>query len=129
MRVPQRDLGDGMISIVRVRFDTNNDPTSVWSDELFDHWMQPLIPYSMGDYWWSSSKALFSVEYTLYGTLVIPDPRSVAPPSVSPRNALVQGCIDGLPSSWRRTGITPTFSCCGSLSPQICSAGARRTCP
>jgi hypothetical protein len=98
-----------MISIVRVRFDTTNDATSVWSDELFDNWMRPLIPYSLGDYWWSSSKALFSLDYTLYEPLVIPDPRRVAPPSVLPRDALVQGCVDAatrqLAPDWDGTDI------------------------
>ena len=63
-----------MIAILRVRFTSNTDPNSVWSDDTFHRWMQPLIPFSMGDFWWSSAKGLFSLENTLYPPILMADP-------------------------------------------------------
>jgi hypothetical protein len=63
-----------MIAILRVRFDSNNDANSVWSNDVFEKWMQPLIPFSLGDFWWSSSKGLFSLEHTVYAPIVMADP-------------------------------------------------------
>ena len=40
-----------MIAILRVRFTTNTDAGSVWSEDVFNKWMQPLIPFSLGDFW------------------------------------------------------------------------------
>ena len=49
----------------------------------------------MGDFWWSSGKALFPLDYTLYGEIVMTDPRpNVASDNNSQRAALVQGAID-----------------------------------
>jgi hypothetical protein len=84
-----------MIAILRVRFDTNTDANSVWSDDVFKKWMQPLIPFSLGDFWWLSSKALFNLDYTIYAPIVMPDPRLTAPSgNAAQRGALVQGAID-----------------------------------
>ena len=55
-----------MISIVPVRFMTNTDANSVWSEDVFKKWMQPLIPFSLGDFWWSSGKGLFPLDCTVY---------------------------------------------------------------
>jgi hypothetical protein len=83
-----------MITIVRARFDTNNDAGSVWSDELFQNWMQPLRPYSLGNFWWSSSHALYPLDYALYPPIVISDPRPQAPPgNDAQRGALVDAAI------------------------------------
>jgi hypothetical protein len=83
-----------MITILRVRFDTNTDASSVWSDELFDHWMQPLRAYSLANFWWSSSHSLFPLDYALYPPIVITDPRPGAPPGNDPqRRALMDTAI------------------------------------
>jgi hypothetical protein len=63
-----------MIAILRVRFTKNTDANSVWSEDVFHKWMQPLIPFSLGDFWWSSSKGLFSLDYTVYAPIVMVDP-------------------------------------------------------
>jgi hypothetical protein len=54
-----------VIAILRVRFDSNNDPGTVWSNDILKNWMQPPIPFSLGDFWWSSSKALFPLDNTV----------------------------------------------------------------
>ena len=83
-----------MIAILRIRFDTNNDLTSVWSDTVFERWMQPLIPFSLGDFWWSSSMGLFDLTYTIYSPIVMADPRPTAPAgNDAQRAALVNGAI------------------------------------
>jgi hypothetical protein len=56
--------------------------------------MQPLIPFSLGDFWWSSSKALFPLEHTIYNPIVMNDPRlTVAKDNATQRGALVNGAI------------------------------------
>ena len=83
-----------MIAILKVCFDTNNDLNSVWADDVFDRWMQPLIPFSLGDFWWTSSKGLFNLETTIYPTIVMADPRIGVPgDNNSQRGALVNGAI------------------------------------
>ncbi len=51
-----------MIAIFRIRFDTNLNTASVWSDTLFDNWMNPAIPFSLGNFWWESSWGHYDVE-------------------------------------------------------------------
>ena len=63
-----------MIAILRVRFTTNGNANSVWSEDVFEKWMQPLIPFSLGDFWWSSSKGLFSLDNTVYAPILMDDP-------------------------------------------------------
>ena len=83
-----------MISIVPVRFMTNTDANSVWSEDVFKKWMQPLIPFSLGDFWWSSGKGLFPLDCTVYAPIVVDDPRvNVAKDNDSQRGALVNGAI------------------------------------
>lgn len=99
-----------MIAILRVRFDTNNDPGSVWSNDVFDKWMQPLIPFSLGDFWWSSSKGLFNLDYTIYNPIVMADPRLTAASGNGPqRAALVNGAIKAATAqvspNWDETDI------------------------
>lgn len=96
-----------MISIVRIRFDTNPNSSSVWSDDQFHHWMQVLRPYSLGNFWWLSGRGLFDLEYTLYPPIVMSDPRPAAP--ANPREALVGAAIDAatrqVNPDWAHTDI------------------------
>lgn len=99
-----------MIAIVPVRFVTNTDVNSVWSEDVFRKWMQPLLPFSLGDFWWSCSQALFSVDCTIYPPIVITDPRIGAAPGNGPqRSALVNGSIAAATSQvspdWDHTDI------------------------
>ncbi len=99
-----------MISILRVRFVTNTDPTSVWSDQQMQNWMTPLIPFSLGDFWWTSSRGLFSLEHTLYPPLVVRDPRpDVARDNATQRSALkdavIKAATDTLTPDWDNTDI------------------------
>src|SRR5260370_42393537 len=99
-----------MIAILRVRFTTNTDANSVWSDDVFNKWMQPLIPFSLGDFWWSSSKGLFNLDYTIYSPIVMADPRPTAAAGNGPqRAALVDGAIKAATAqvspNWDETDI------------------------
>jgi len=99
-----------MITILRVRFESNTDPTTVWSADTFEKWMQPLIPFSLGDFWWTSSRGLFSLDHRILDPIVIADPRiGVAPDNASQRTALVTGTIQAataqLTPDWDATDI------------------------
>ena len=83
-----------MISILRVRFDTNADASSVWSDQQMENWMQPLIPFSLGNFWWTSSRGLYSLDHVLYPPIVVTDPRpGVAKDNATQRAALKDAVI------------------------------------
>lgn len=91
-----------MIAVLRIRFDTNNDSATVWSDELFDNWMHPAIPFSLGNYWWESAWGFFDLQYQLFPAFVTPDPRAsvvILPTDTQAmindklRGALVNGAI------------------------------------
>jgi hypothetical protein len=97
-----------MIAILRARFETNTDPNTAWSDQLFDNWMKPLIPFSLGDFWWTSSRGLFPLEYTLYAPFVMKDPRS-DPHDVQQRGVMVDAAIaaatEQMQPDWTNTDI------------------------
>jgi len=91
-----------MIAVFRIRFDTNNNPATVWSDALFDNWMHPAIPFSLGNYWWESGWGFFDLQYQLFPAFVTPDPRAsvvILPTDTQAvinaklRGALVNGAI------------------------------------
>jgi hypothetical protein len=99
-----------MISILRVRFDTNADPSTVWSDQQVENWMKPLIPFSLGDFWWTSSRGLYSLDHVLYPPLVVKDPRpGVAKDNATQRAALKDAVIkmatDTVKPDWDNTDI------------------------
>src|SRR5262249_47439791 len=99
-----------MISIIPVRFSTNTDPGSVWSADVFEKWMQPLIPFSLGDFWFLSAKGLLPLDHTIHGPVVMDDPRvGVAADNNSQRSALVKGAIAAATSQvspdWDSTDI------------------------
>ncbi len=99
-----------MISILRVRFDTNADPSSVWSDAQMENWMRPLIPFSLGDFWLTSSRGLFSLDFILYPPIVVADPRpGVAKDNVTQRtalkNAVIKAANDTVRPDWDNTDI------------------------
>jgi hypothetical protein len=75
-----------MIALLRVRFDTNTNPGSVWPDQHFENWMQPLRQYSLANFWLHSARGLLDLSYTLYPPIVISDPR---PGAMDPRQALM----------------------------------------
>ncbi len=99
-----------MISIIRVRFDTNADLSSVWSDQQMENWMNPLIPFSLGDFWWTSSRGLYSLDHVLYPAIVVKDPRpGVAKDNATQRAALTDAVIkaatDTVKPDWDNTDI------------------------
>lgn len=83
-----------MIAIVPVRFSTNANAASVWSADTFTKWMQPLIPFSLGDFWLTSGRGFLPLECTVYPPVVMNDPRpNVAKDNATQRGALVNGAI------------------------------------
>ena len=50
-----------MIAIFRIRFDTNTDMNTVWSDTLFNNFMHIAIPYSMANFWFESGWGNFDL--------------------------------------------------------------------
>ena len=83
-----------MIAIVPVRFASNANVASVWSEDIFKRWMQPLIPFSLGDFWWTSGKGFFPLDCTVYSPVVMSDPRiNIAKDNATQRGALVDGAI------------------------------------
>jgi hypothetical protein len=99
-----------MIAIVPVRFTSNQNVGSVWSDDVFRKWMQPLIPFSLGDFWWTSSKGLLPLECTVYSPVVMDDPRIGVPKdNKSQRDALVNGAVTAagnqIHPDWENTDI------------------------
>ncbi len=99
-----------MIGILRVRFDTNTDPSTVWSDQQMENWMKPLIPFSLGDFWWTSSRGLCSLDHVLYPPVVVGDPRpGVARDNETQRAALKDAVIKAATATvnpdWDNTDI------------------------
>ncbi|MDT7786261.1 MAG: hypothetical protein QOF58_4680 [Pseudonocardiales bacterium] len=64
-----------MIAVVPVKF---ADTDSVWTREQFENWMRPGIDYSVGDFWWRSSRGHFDVSSQVFDPIVIADPRPVS---------------------------------------------------
>lgn len=64
-----------MIAVVPVRYASTD---SVWSREQFENWMRPGIDYSLGDFWWRSSRGIFDVSSQVYDAVDIPDPGTVS---------------------------------------------------
>ena len=81
-----------MIAIFRIRFDTNSDSTTVWSDDKFNNYMTVGIPYSLANFWWESGWGNFDLGYNLFPAIVVPDPD---PNSALPvdRGVLVDGTV------------------------------------
>lgn len=51
-----------MIAIIPTRFTSNISPASPWSEHMFRNWMLTAIPFSLGNFWWSSAgPALISI--------------------------------------------------------------------
>ena len=72
--------------------------------------MQPLIPFSLGDFWWISSRGLYSLEHVLYPPIVVKDPRpGVARDNDTQRRALKDAVIktatDTIKPDWDNTDI------------------------
>jgi len=99
-----------MITILRVRFDSNTDPFSVWSGPQMENWMNPLIPFSLGNFWWTSSRGLYSLEHVIYPPIVVKDPRpDLAKDNQTQRAGLVDAVIkaatDTVKPDWDNTDI------------------------
>ena len=86
-----------MIAIFRIRFDTNTDMNTVWSDTLFNNFMHTAIPYSMANFWFESGWGNFDLSYNLFPAIVITDPNPGRPAPLD-RGILVNGAILG--RSW-----------------------------
>jgi hypothetical protein len=71
-----------VFAVFRVRFDTNLDPGSVWSDALIQNWWDPTIPGSLAHYWQTASRGTFDVRHILFPPIVMADPRLGLPLSV-----------------------------------------------
>ena len=83
-----------MIAVLRVRFDTNNDLGSVWSDDVTTAWMQPLRPWSLGHYWMTASHGLLPLQSTVWPAVVMPDPRIAGGDNTTNRTLLTQAAAD-----------------------------------
>lgn len=99
-----------MISILRARFDTNADPSSVWSDEQMQNWMNPLIPFSLAHFWRTSSRGLYSLDHVIYPPVVVTDPRpGVAKDNATQRAALkdavIKAASETVKPDWDNTDI------------------------
>lgn len=98
-----------MIAVIPVRF-TATPAGDVWSATLLENWMRPLIPFSLGDYWFQSGHGLLVLDHTIYSPVVLDDPRigKVGGNDVI-RPALVNGCIDAATTQirpdWNGTDI------------------------
>ena len=64
-----------MIAVLRVRFTSNSDPATVWSDATFQNWLNPSIPFSLANFWWESSWGYFDLRTQLFPAQVLADPR------------------------------------------------------
>jgi hypothetical protein len=64
-----------MIAVVPVKYAATD---SVWSREQLENWMRPGIEYSLGDFWWRSSRGFFDVSSQVYEPVVIPNPVPVS---------------------------------------------------
>jgi hypothetical protein len=64
-----------MIAVVPVRYASTD---AVWSREQFENWMRPGIDYSMGDFWWRSSRGIFDVSSEVFDPITIADPGPVS---------------------------------------------------
>lgn len=98
-----------MIAVIPVRF-TGTSDSKVWSRPLLENWMRPLIPFSLGDYWFKSSFAKFDLRHTVYDPVVLDDPRNgVTGGNDVIRPALVNGCIkaasEQVSPDWAATDI------------------------
>jgi hypothetical protein len=129
-----------MIAIIPVRFSTNTVPGSVWSADVFEKWMQPLIPFSLGDFWFLSAKGLLPLDHTIHNPVVMDDPRAgVASDNNSRRSALVKGAIAAATSQvspdWDNTDILmlwyaqPTDMFGGGSFPVPLSGGGTKDIP
>jgi hypothetical protein len=129
-----------MITIVPVRFSTNTDTGSVWSADVFAKWMQPLIPFSLGDFWFLNAKGLVSLDHTIHDPIVMDDPRvGAAPDNDSQRRALVNGAVAAATTQvspdWDNTDILllwyaqPTDMFGGGSYPVPLSGGGMKNIP
>ncbi|MET9627171.1 hypothetical protein ABZX92_06880 [Lentzea sp. NPDC006480] len=59
-----------MIAVVPVKYAATD---SVWTREQFENWMRPGIDYSMGDFWWRSSRGHFDVSSQVFDPITIHD--------------------------------------------------------
>lgn len=84
-----------MLAVLRVRFDTNADQSSVWSDAVFNSWLDPSVPYSLAHYWKTASVGAFDMRYVLFPPLVLGDPRQGAPAG-SGNDVIRPRLIDGV---------------------------------
>ncbi|KOV83813.1 hypothetical protein [Nocardia sp. NRRL S-836] len=64
-----------MILIIPVRYAQDD---AVWSRELFVNWMQPLRPFSLGNYWALSSHGFLDVTSDVLDPVDIPNPVPVS---------------------------------------------------
>lgn len=98
-----------MISVLRVRFDTNTNLGSVWSDDVTTAWMQPLRPWSLGHYWMTAGHGLLPLESTVWPAVVMSDPRTAGADNKTNRGKLTQGAADAGTSQaqvdWDRTDV------------------------
>lgn len=82
-----------IVGVLRVRFDTNSDPSSVWSDDLTMNWLQPLRQWSLANYWSLSTYGHLTVEPRVYAPVVMADPRISGQSNDELRNALIGAAV------------------------------------
>lgn len=80
-----------MIAVLRVRFTSNGNPATVWSDATFQNWLNPSIPFSLANFWWESSWGYFDLRTQLFPPQVLADPRPAV--TVANRPMLVNAVL------------------------------------
>ena len=83
-----------MIAVLRVRFDSNKDLASVWSDDVTTAWMQLLRPWSLGNYWMVAGHGLLPLDSRVLPSVVMTDPRQPQLDVPTNRLRLTQGAAD-----------------------------------
>ena len=83
-----------MIAVLRVRFDSNQDLASVWSDDVTTAWMQLLRPWSLGNYWMVAGHGLLPLDSRVLPSVVMTDPRQPQLDVPTNRLRLTQGAAD-----------------------------------
>ncbi len=94
-----------MIAAIRVRF-TPTPATQMWSDASFANWLNPTIPFSLGHYWRKSSFGFADLNFQIFPSIVMDDPRLQLSPADrmnngKSRQALVNGVSARVTASFK----------------------------
>jgi|GEM_PF-5799220 len=106
-----------MLAVIRLRF-PNTAASEVWSDATMNNWLNPSIPYSLAHFWTRTSLFQADMNYFLFPSITLADPRDKAKPGEDPRTVLVDGVL---------AEITRLFSPDWSIFKNVLIVGAQQT--